>query len=48
MQAFLITRKNPKNRFTETITHTGNPRKLPKGWKLHDGEKWRLAKKLSY
>ena len=29
MQAFLITRKNPKNGFTETITHTGYPSKTP-------------------
>ena len=48
MQSFLITRKNPNNGFTETITHTGYPRKLPKGWKLHNSEKWRLAKKVSY
>ena len=48
MQAFLITRKNHNNGFTETITHIGYPRKLPKGWKLHNSEKWRLAKKASY
>ena len=48
MQAFLITRKNTNSGFTETITHIGNPRKLPKGWKLHDSEKWRLFKKVTY
>ena len=48
MQAFLITRKNPKNGFTETITHTGYLGKLPKGWRLHNSEKWRLAIKVSY
>ncbi len=48
MQAFLITRKNSNNGFTETITHIGNPRKLSKGWKLHGSEKWRLAKKVTY
>ena len=48
MQAFKKKKKNSNNGFTETITHTGNPRKLPKGWKLHNSEKWRLAKKLSY
>ena len=48
MQAFLITRKNPNNGFTETITHNGYPGKLPKGWKLHESEKWRKAKKVTH
>lgn len=31
---YLLTRKNPKTGFTETIVYTGNLKNKPKGWKV--------------